>query len=93
MVSIDYQESFVVADIPGLIPGASQGIGLGFRFLKHIERSKLLLHMIDVLNEEDIKVSYEKIRKELKLFHPDLMKKPEIILLNKNGCSSRERKD
>ena len=92
VVSIDYQESFVLADIPGLIPGASQGSGLGFRFLKHIERSKLLLHIVDMASEEDPKVSYEKIRQELGLFHQDLIKKPEIILLNKMDALSSEEK-
>ncbi len=81
VVYID-QKEFVMADIPGLIKGASDGKGLGDRFLKHIERCSLLLHLIDI-NSDDIVESYKTIRNELKNYSLELSKKPEIIALNK----------
>jgi GTP-binding protein len=74
--------SFVLADIPGLIEGASEGHGLGTRFLGHIERCAVLLHLIDSSSEDPVK-SYRVIRKELKAYSPELAKKPEIVALNK----------
>ena len=71
-----------MADIPGLIEGASDGKGLGIKFLKHIERTKILVFMID-LNSEDIIKEYNLLNKELKLFDKELLKKPSIILLTK----------
>jgi GTP-binding protein len=82
VVYIDERE-FVMADIPGLIEGASQGIGLGDRFLKHIERCKLLLHLIDITSPDIIK-SYQVIRKELESYSNILNEKSEIIALNKS---------
>ncbi|MCD6109290.1 GTPase ObgE [bacterium] len=75
-------DSFVVADIPGLIEGAHQGKGLGDEFLKHITRTKVLIHVIDV-NDKDIVRSYETINEELKRYSKTLAKKPQIIVLNK----------
>lgn len=77
-----YDEEILIADIPGLIEGASDGAGLGDRFLRHVERSKTLLHIIDVTNEDPI-ASYKTIRKELKKYSKVLFEKPEIIALNK----------
>ena len=71
-----------MADIPGLIEGASDGKGLGIQFLKHIERTKILVFMID-LNSEYIIKEYNLLNKELKLFDKELLKKPSIILLTK----------
>ena len=71
-----------IADIPGLIEGAHKGTGLGTKFLKHIERCKTLLHMIDITNK-DLKKSYTQIKKELKNYSPKLLKKKELIVLNK----------
>ena len=71
-----------MADIPGLIEGAHEGIGLGTKFLKHIERCKILLHIIDV-TENDLILSYKQIRNELKKYSNDLIKKKEIIVFNK----------
>ena len=71
-----------IADIPGLIEGAHKGTGLGTQFLKHIERCKTLLHMIDITNK-DLKKSYTQIKKELKNYSPKLLKKKELIVLNK----------
>jgi GTP-binding protein len=74
--------SFVLADIPGLIEGAHEGHGLGTRFLGHIERCAVLLHLIDV-TADDAAAAYQVIRKELKAYSPALAKKPEIIAFNK----------
>jgi GTP-binding protein len=77
--------SFVIADIPGLIPGASHGAGLGIRFLKHLERTRLLLHLLTLSEEpnrspfEDYKV----LREELKNFRSELLRRPEIVALTK----------
>ena len=77
--------SFVVADLPGLIEGASVGVGLGHKFLKHIERTKIIAHVIDMSSAEgrDPVEDYIKIRKELEEFSPKLLTKPEIIIANK----------
>ncbi len=76
------EKSFVLADIPGLIEGASEGAGLGTRFLGHIERCAVLLHMIDATGE-DLPGAYKTIRAELKAYSPILARKPEIIAFNK----------
>ncbi|MDO8527508.1 MAG: GTPase ObgE [Deltaproteobacteria bacterium] len=85
VVQVDREKSFVVADIPGLIEGAHQGAGMGIQFLKHIERTKVLLHLIDLTDPEhpDPLKSYKVICDEMKSFSPDLLKKPEIIVLTK----------
>ena len=75
-------QSFVLADIPGLIEGAHEGHGLGTRFLGHVERCAVLLHLIDVTSDDPV-VSYRVIRKELKAYSPLLAEKPEIIAFNK----------
>lgn len=76
--------SFVVADLPGLIEGAHRGEGLGFDFLKHIERTKILLHLISVDNLEDsFFKKYRIIKNELKKYNPEILKKPEIVAINK----------
>ena len=74
--------SFVLADIPGLIEGANEGHGLGTRFLGHVERCAILLHLIDVTSEDPVK-AYRVIRNELKEYGPELEGKPEIIAFNK----------
>ncbi len=85
--------SFVVADIPGLIDGASSGKGLGHEFLKHIERTYALLFVIDAY-EDDAWKKFQTLRKELKNFHPKLVEKPYVIALNKSdlGIDSAVRK-
>ncbi len=85
--------SFVVADIPGLIDGASSGKGLGHEFLKHIERTYALLFVIDAY-EDDAWKKFQTLRKELKSFHPKLVEKPYVIALNKSdlGIDSAVRK-
>jgi GTP-binding protein len=76
------EDSFVMADIPGLIKGASEGTGLGDRFLKHIERCKMLVHLIDI-SAEDLYESYATIRHELAAYSNILADKQEIVVLNK----------
>ena len=86
VVKFDIDKSFVIADVPGLIEGASDGIGLGDKFLKHLSRTKLLLHLIDGMSEisggEPIKDT-EIIIKELEKYDPKLYEKPRWIVLNK----------
>jgi GTP-binding protein len=81
------ERRFVVADIPGLIEGASRGAGLGDRFLRHIERTRVIVHLLDagaaVLEERDPIAEYEAIRKELEAYEPGLLDRTEIIALNK----------
>lgn len=78
-------DGFVLADIPGLIEGASQGIGLGHKFLRHVERTRVLVHMVDasVDEDEEMLASLRTINKELELYSPDLAKLPQLIALNK----------
>ena len=73
---------FVVADIPGLIEGASEGAGIGDRFLGHIERCRVLLHLIDA-NDEDVAESYRIVRDELEAYGGGLIDKPVVVALNK----------
>jgi GTP-binding protein len=81
------ERRFVVADIPGLIEGASEGVGLGDRFLRHVERTRLLVHLLDgaaLLDpSRDLVAEYEVIRRELAAYSPDLARRREIVLLNK----------
>ena len=81
VLNIDDKE-IVIADIPGLIKGAHKGVGLGDKFLKHIERCKSILHLIDI-NEKDLFNRYKIIRKELEKYSPELTNKKEIIAFNK----------
>lgn len=83
-------ESFVVADIPGLIEGASTGIGLGHDFLRHVERTKFLLHIVDILEEEPFK-NYQIINNELKKYSPRLAEAYQIIVLNKSDSATIEQ--
>ncbi len=85
VVKGEYGDSFVIADIPGIIEGASQGIGLGLQFLRHIERTRLLLHVIDVSGSEGrnpVK-DFEVINEELKNYSENLSKRKQIIVANK----------
>tara|TARA_Y100001970_G_scaffold112170_1_gene139982 strand:- start:705 stop:1688 length:984 start_codon:yes stop_codon:yes gene_type:complete len=81
-VAVYDDKEITLADIPGLIEGAHEGVGLGIKFLKHIERCKSLLHMIDV-TENDLIKSYSQVRKELRNYSKELLKKDEIVVLNK----------
>ena len=82
----------VVADIPGLIEGAHEGKGLGDRFLGHIERCSLLLHLIDS-NDENVNKSWETVRKEIKSYSKELNLKSEIIALSKSDTLSNDEMD
>jgi len=79
------KESFVVADIPGLIEGAHQGSGLGHEFLRHIERTRMLLFVLDTAQTEgrDVLQDYQVLRRELELYRPDLKERPYLIVANK----------
>ncbi|MGO1120438.1 GTPase ObgE [Rhodovibrionaceae bacterium A322] len=88
VVGVDEQE-FVMADIPGLIEGASEGAGLGTRFLGHVERCGVLLHLVDG-TEEDVVASYQTIRHELEAYGTVLGAKPEIVGLNKTDSLNDE---
>ena len=90
VASYDDKE-ITLADIPGLIEGAHKGTGLGIKFLKHIERCKTLLHLIDI-TENDLFVSYNQVRKELSKYGRDLDKKKEIVVLNKIDLVEEEEK-
>ncbi len=79
----------IIADIPGLIEGASAGRGLGIKFLKHIEKTKLLVHCIDC-SSSNIKKDYQTIRNELKMFNEKLLSKKEIVLLTKIDLLSKD---
>ena len=77
--------SFVMADIAGIIEGASEGLGMGFKFLKHIERTKVLIHVVDVSGSEgrDPIEDFDKINKELERYSPRILKKPQLVAANK----------
>ena len=82
---------FIVADIPGLIKGASQGKGLGDRFLGHIERCRVLLHLIDAtLGADSVVAAYKAIRDELRTYGGGLAEKPEMLILNKLDAISSD---
>jgi GTP-binding protein len=85
VVSMSDDRSFVVADVPGLIEGAHAGHGLGHQFLRHIERTKVLIHMVDVsgASGRDPVEDFETIRRELGLYNPALLEKPEVVAANK----------
>jgi GTPase len=83
VVRIDENRSFVVADVPGLIEGAHEGVGLGIRFLKHLERTKLYLHIIDAAVGRDPEEDYNIVRHELEAFNPELLRRREVIVFNK----------
>jgi len=92
VVKIDYHKSFVVADIPGLIEGASSGAGLGSQFLRHVERTKMLLHLVDVSEfapEEPVK-AFEAINRELKQHNPELMERTMVAVATKLDIISDE---
>jgi GTP-binding protein len=83
VVRVDENKSFVVADVPGILEGAHEGVGLGLQFLKHLERTKMYLHVIDASAGRDPKEDYEVVRKELAAYNPELLRHKEVIVLNK----------
>jgi len=82
VVDLDYQTSFVMADLPGLIEGASRGAGLGYQFLRHVERTRLLVHLLDGLASDPLH-NYDVINRELAAFSERLASKPQIVAFNK----------
>ena len=95
VVKMDAGSSFVMADIPGLIEGASEGVGLGHDFLRHVERCRLILHVIDIsaMDGRDPIDDYKQINYELEKFNPELAKRPQIVALNKADASIEEMID
>ena len=93
VVSLGDGTSFVMADIPGLIEGAGEGAGLGHEFLKHVDRCRLLIHIVDVAGSEgrNPKEDFEKINEELAKFDPELAKRPQIVAGNKIDLASDEQ--
>jgi GTP-binding protein len=93
VVRLDDFRSFVVADIPGLIEGAHEGHGLGDQFLKHVERTRVLVHLIDASNEtRDPLADYKAIVKELSLFNKELLERKQMIVASKMDALSNTRR-
>ncbi|MDA1337334.1 MAG: GTPase ObgE [bacterium] len=87
--SLGEMYGYIIADIPGLVEGAAEGKGLGHKFLRHIKRTKILVHVISLQNN-DILVAYQTVRKELKVYDPTLLLKKEIILLTKTDLKKED---
>jgi GTPase len=92
VVRLNDERSFVIADIPGLIEGANEGAGLGHEFLRHVERCRLLVHMVDVSGSEgrDPKEDFKIINAELEKFNPELAKRPMLVVGNKCDLATDE---
>ena len=92
VVELENYKTFVVADVPGLVEGAHKGSGLGIRFLKHIERTSVLVHLIDVSegSREEPTTAYRTLTTELERFNPEILKKSKIIVANKIDLPHRE---
>ena len=84
-MNVGYDYEFVLADIPGLIEGAHAGVGLGHDFLRHVERTRLLVHLVEPapMDQTDPLDNYAQIREELRLYDPKLAERPEIICVTK----------
>ena len=93
VIYVDEGVSFVMADIPGIIEGASEGVGLGHAFLRHVERCRLIVHVVDVSGIEgrDPKDDFEKINLELANFSEDLAERPQIVAANKSDMATEEQ--
>ena len=85
-------KEITLADIPGLVEGAHEGVGLGIQFLKHIERCKTLMHLIDI-TDENIENAYQQVKKELGSYSKEILEKKEIIVLNKIDLLDKEEVD
>ncbi len=90
VVKIDIGKNYVVADIPGLIEGASEGKGLGLEFLRHIERTKVLLFMLDATSK-DVKKDFKVLVNELKNYNKELLQKEKVIVINKLDVIPQEQ--
>lgn len=95
VVSMGENSSFVIADIPGLIEGASEGVGLGHAFLRHVDRCRMLVHIVDVAGSEgrDPKEDFQKINLELSRFNPELSERPQIVVGNKIDLATDEQRE
>ncbi len=95
VVSMGEGNSFVIADIPGLIEGASEGVGLGHAFLRHVDRCRMLVHIVDVAGSEgrDPIEDFEKINLELERFNPELAERPQIVAANKIDLATEEQRE
>lgn len=95
VVDLEGCDGFVIADIPGLIEGASEGVGLGHQFLRHIERTRVLIHLVDAASTEgrDPIDDIYKINKELEAYDPKLMERPQVIAANKTDMIYSEDED
>lgn len=93
VAEIDYNHNFVIADIPGLIEGAHEGTGLGDEFLRHIERCRMIIHVVDVSGSEgrDPKDDFKKINEELYKYEEELSKKPQLVVANKCDLATDEQ--
>lgn len=92
VLHLKHMESCIVADIPGLIEGAHQGVGLGFTFLRHIERTRILLHILDASSEEALR-DFEVVESELKAYKEELVKRCTFVVLNKIDIAEPEQID
>ncbi len=95
VVDLEGCRGFVIADIPGLIEGASQGIGLGHEFLRHVERTKVMIHVLDAASTEgrDPIEDFYKINEELKAYNPELAQRPQVIAANKTDALYADGED
>lgn len=94
VLQFKFREPCIIADIPGLIEGAHEGVGLGHRFLKHIERTAILLHIVDCSGEEDVPIKdFRILQKELEAYNSELLQRRYVIVLNKIDLVSSERID
>lgn len=93
IVSYRDSKSFIMADIPGIIEGASKGKGLGFRFLRHIERNAVLLFMVPADTSRTIAEEYDILKNELQAFNPELMQKPHLLAITKSDLLDDELKE
>jgi len=81
---------FIIADIPGLIAGAAEGKGLGFKFLRHVKRTRLLVHLVSLENEKPL-LAYKTVRQELEKYNKELLEKLEIVVLSKKDCVDKNK--
>lgn len=95
VISMGPESSFVMADIPGLIEGAGEGVGLGHQFLRHVERCRMLVHLVDIAGSEgrDPKEDFKIINRELAVFNPELAKAPQLVAGNKLDLATDEQRE
>ncbi len=90
VLHLKHMDSCIIADIPGLIEGAHEGVGLGFRFLRHIERTRILLHILDAASEDALD-DFTVVEKELAAYNKDLIKRTTLVILNKADIADEEQ--